>query len=370
MQDDARILIVDEETRDRAALKRILQPHYQVYVAENSRQVLELIYKDMIDVVTLNLQLSSVEPLELIKAIRQHDPDIEIIVSKYTDPDTNLRAFQYGVVDYVPKPFHIVEIMSIIKASLEKRALNLKLKNISQELMESEGLVSSDVADYTEEEKETMFKLARRISYHFIREQYSRTKTHQDYLELARVLASLLESKDAYTHGHSERVSYYSSIIAEKLDLSPEDRVNIQIAAYLHDIGKLGMSNILFKKRRLNTQEWKTIKQHPEKGIDLIESLCDSKNIIAYIRHHHERFDGNGYPHGLAGKSIPLGGRIIAIADSYDAITSDRPYRDNTMTSDEAQQEVIKCAGTQFDPYLANIFIEAIKNNNHISAVS
>jgi response regulator RpfG family c-di-GMP phosphodiesterase len=371
MRDKDRVLIIEEKVRDREALRRTLQSNYQVCVAENGRQALELIYKDMIDLVTLDLQLKSIPPIEILKAIRQHDPDIEIvIISRPADLDTTLKTLQYGV-NYVPKPFHITEVISVIKASLERRRLNLQLKHILQELMAPDGWIADWTMTCPGDEGDKLFRLARRISYHFIQQQHSKTNGYRDYLEFVKVLISTLESKDTYTHGHSERVAYYSSLIAENLDLLPEEEKDLQIAAYLHDIGKLGMSNILMlKKKRLNAQEWEIIRQHPGKGVDLIEPLRSSKNITAYIRHHHERFDGNGYPYGLAGESIPLGGRIIAIVDAYDAMTSNRPYRTKTMTSGEAQQELIRCAGTQFDPCLVSVFIRALRSNNQLLALA
>jgi response regulator RpfG family c-di-GMP phosphodiesterase len=370
MLDKAKILIAEEIAEDKAALNMILQHHYQVYSAEKNGQVLELIYKYMIDVVILNLRQQEIHPIEIIKAIKRHDPDIEIIISGYSDKDMALMAFKSGVSNYFSKPFRAVKIISLIKKSLEKRMLTLRLKDIIQELIESEDWISAEASCCSKKEEETLIKLARRISYHFIRDQHFKANDSRDYLELAKVLSTILESKDYYTHGHSERVSYYSGMLAERLNLNQEEKINIQIAAYLHDIGKLGLNDLLFTKKRLNHQEWDMIRQHPEKGIDLIESLCNSRDIISAIRHHHERYDGRGYPYGLAGESIPLGGRIIAIADSYDAITSQRPYRGKTMSYDEAQKELLRCAGTQFDPNLAHVFIKAIKENNHIPALT
>ncbi len=190
----------------------------------------------------------------------------------------------------------------------------------------------------------------------------------QSYLEFPKLLTSAL---DTYTCGHSERVFFYSSLIADNLDLLPEEKAEIQIAAYLHDIGKLWINNTpLLTKKRLTAREWETIKEHPEKGANLAKSLGVSKKIEASIRHHHERLDGAGYSHGLASESIPLGARVIAVADAYDAMTSDRAYRDNTMATIEAQDELTRCAGSQFDPQMVNIFTKALNNNSRISTLT
>jgi HD-GYP domain-containing protein (c-di-GMP phosphodiesterase class II) len=184
---------------------------------------------------------------------------------------------------------------------------------------------------------------------------------HQNCLEFAKVLAYTLEEKDPYTSGHSERVCYYSDFISKRLSFPPKDRSELQIAAYLHDIGKIGISNrFINKKGILTPTDWAIIKQHTKKSIELLIPLNLSSNILSYIQHHHERYDGTGYPDGLVGEQIPLGARIIAISDSYDSMTSDRPYR-KPLNNGDAKSELLKNAGRQFDPRLVSIFLEVLK---------
>ena len=178
--------------------------------------------------------------------------------------------------------------------------------------------------------------------------------------------AYTLEEKDPYTSGHSERVCYYSDFISKRLLMPYKERNELQIASYLHDIGKIGISNrFINKKGSLNSADWAIIKQHTKKSVELLVPLKLSPNILSYIQYHHEHFDGTGYPNGLAGEQIPIGARIISISDSYDSMTSNRPYR-KILSNGEAKSELLKCAGKQFDPNLISIFLEVLKEMEEV----
>ncbi len=371
MSNETKVLIVVDDIQDRDTLNRILQTSYHILTAENGYQALEMVHKDIPDVVILDLSFNNIQPIEVLKAIKQRDPYLEIvIISADNNADMTLNAFLCGVSGYIPKPFRMSTIISVVMSAVEKRSLNLQLKDIFSELMQVNSEKVDESIGESNQEKQLLIKLARIISEHFIQEQHLRSSKHKDYLEFAKVLSLTLENNDIYIHGHSQRVSFYSTLIAESLKLMSDEKEEIQVAAYLHDIGKLGISNsTMLKKKQLDSQDWELIKKHPEQGVELIAPLENAENIKSYIRHHHERYAGNGYPYGLTGESIPLGGRIIAIADSYDAITSDRPYRNKTMTHSEAQQELIRCAGTQFDPLLVNVFLEALKKNDALTGL-
>lgn len=181
------------------------------------------------------------------------------------------------------------------------------------------------------------------------------------FLSTIRVATNALEFKDAYTSGHSERVTEFAVLLAKEMNLPQEDIENIRQAAILHDIGKIGISEtILTKKGRLTDEEFATIKLHPSIGDSIVEPMALNPVVRAGIRNHHERWDGRGYPDGLAGEKIPLSARIIALADAFDAMTSNRPYRD-AMAMEKVYAEFIKCAGGQFDPSLAEIFVNMLK---------
>ena len=172
-------------------------------------------------------------------------------------------------------------------------------------------------------------------------------------------LIEALNAKDPYTRGHSERVSIYSLILSEKMQLTDEEIDSIYIASYLHDIGKIGIhENILNKPERLTIDEYEHIKSHPTISGQIVSQLPSLEHITSIVRHHHERHDGGGYPDGLKGLDIPLGSRILAIADAFDAMTSTRPYK-SAFNAKEALSEIGRCSGQQFDPELTPIFIDA-----------
>ena len=177
-------------------------------------------------------------------------------------------------------------------------------------------------------------------------------------------LALALESKDPYTHGHSERVADYALELARFLNLSELDQVIIYRASILHDIGKIGIPDaILNSASALTSEEWLIMKSHPERGETICSKLNFTREILPIIRHHHEWYDGKGYPDGLSGEDIPFLARLVSIADTVDAVTSSRPYR-STGTFEHVLEELHKYAGTQFDPILVAAFISLYNNKN------
>jgi len=181
-------------------------------------------------------------------------------------------------------------------------------------------------------------------------------------LSIIYALAATVDAKDHYTYGHSRKVSDYSVAIAEALGL-PQDRIaTIRAASLLHDIGKVGIpDSILSKQGPLTDEEWEPVKVHPKLGVEILRHIIDLVNCLPAILHHHERYDGKGYPSGLKGNNIPLEGRILAVADAYDAMTSPRPYREQ-LSSQQAINELKRCAGTQFDPELVDVFSKLIES--------
>jgi putative nucleotidyltransferase with HDIG domain len=178
-------------------------------------------------------------------------------------------------------------------------------------------------------------------------------------------LALAIDSQAHLTQGHSQKVSLYAALIAQELGLKSEEVEEIRIAAMLHDIGKVGIPGaILNKSGPLDPEEWETMKAHVRFGDDILAPLEAMAKVRRMVRHHHEMFDGSGYPDGLAGDKIPLGARIIAIADAYDTITSDRAYK-KARTAAAACAEIERCAGTQFDPDLARIFVQVVHETVH-----
>lgn len=172
-----------------------------------------------------------------------------------------------------------------------------------------------------------------------------------------------VDAKDSYTKNHSDRVSYYAVLIAQKLNLSESEIETIRDGGLFHDIGKIGIpDSILQKTSKLTDEEYDDIKNHPSIGAHILKPAKIFENIIPIVKHHHERYDGHGYPSNLKGEEIPLSARIVCIADSFDAMTSDRSYRPR-FTLFKALEELERCKGTQFDPQLVDLFVEAVKSN-------
>lgn len=189
------------------------------------------------------------------------------------------------------------------------------------------------------------------------------------YLETVRALAAAVDAKDSYTRGHSEQVAKYALMVAEELNLSEEEKVAIETSAYLHDIGKIGIGDdVLLKEGILDESEISIIRSHPLLGANILRSVTFPWKVVPAVLHHHEHYSGGGYPAGLKKREIPLGARILALADAFDAITSDRPYR-KARSMEEAVEELKRCAGTQFDPTLVNIFLSTLKQHGFISSV-
>ncbi len=180
------------------------------------------------------------------------------------------------------------------------------------------------------------------------------------YNEIAAALSTAIDARDSYTHGHSVRVSEYSGKVAKELGLGDEEVDLMKYVGLLHDVGKVGMSDGILKKQGPFTySEYEEMKKHAEIGADIIKVMKFLGKGELWVRHHHERWDGSGFPQGFAGEEIPLGARIIACADAFDAMTTDRPYKDK-MSYDEAKQELIRCSGTQFDPKVVKAMLKVI----------
>ena len=182
------------------------------------------------------------------------------------------------------------------------------------------------------------------------------------YMESIETLRYTVEAKDTYTRGHSDRVSNYSVLIGEKLALSQSQLNTLRIGGLFHDIGKIGVpDSILLKEEKLSVDEYSQIKNHPSIGAHILSNATIFKNIIPIVKHHHERYDGKGYPSKLEGENIPYLARITAVADSFDAMTSKRTYRDS-LPLEEVKNEIRKCSGTQFDPNIARVFLDILEN--------
>ncbi|KZL89457.1 HD-GYP domain-containing protein [Clostridium magnum] len=226
---------------------------------------------------------------------------------------------------------------------------------------EIELVKSSDDALY----RAKFFNKNRVETYYSVLEELKKDieAEHIDLITSIKTLISVINIKDRYTYGHVERVVMFAKLLGNKLGLTEEEMKTLKYGAYLHDIGKINISkDVLNKKMRLTDDEWEMLKQHPANGVDLIKPVESLKQIIPLILHHHERYDGRGYPSGLKGNDISYLTRILTVVDSFDAMTSNRPYS-NRKTYEDAIEELRRCSGTQFDSKIAEAFIEVVQEN-------
>jgi putative nucleotidyltransferase with HDIG domain len=211
---------------------------------------------------------------------------------------------------------------------------------------------------FNENDKELLTILATQISV-AIENSNLYNNMKDSYKSTIKALSTALDAKDSYTGGHSAQVTKYALPIAREMGLDKEFIEKLEYAGLLHDIGKIGIiENILNKKGRLTDEEFEIIKKHPVIGAEILESIPFLGEIVPMVKYHHERWDGRGYPEGLKGEEIPLGARIISVADTFDAMTSDRPYRKG-LPAEIAREEIEKNAGTQFDPKVVEAFLKA-----------
>jgi putative two-component system response regulator len=371
MMQQGSILVVDDEFGPRESLRMILRPMYNVHTASSGQEAINFVLKEKVDLVTLDLKMPGLSGIDALREIKKIHNDIEVVIITGFGTFANaVEAIRYGVIDFISKPFNIAEIISIAKKSIERRNFNLKIRNLIKKFMDprlaggnGENLFPGDggadpEGPFPELQPDLQSEIQHSLNH---LESFWAQRVTVNYLDFLKVLIYILESKEPYTNGHSERVSMYSAMIAQDLDLSGEEKEDLQIATLLHDIGKIGLSNRLLEKIELSHEECQSIRFHPIKGVRLIEPLGFSHNVISAILHHHERWDGKGYPDGLMGDRIPLLARIITIADSYDAMTSDRPYRSG-LAAHRVEEEIAKNAGTQFDPEIVNLLMKHFKS--------
>jgi putative nucleotidyltransferase with HDIG domain len=357
------ILVVDDDPGPRESLRMILKPVYPVIAASTGEEALNIIRTHKIDVVTLDLRLPGIPGVEVLKEIKKVSPDVEvIIVTGFGTLATAVEAIRYGAMDFLSKPFNVAEILAIVCKSMERRSFNLRIKELLQKIRVHHLLGPDGAGEAWENLEKSLLASPSGCGppreapgCAFPLELAPGPRVAVDCMDFFKVLVYILESKEPYTCGHSERVSFYAEILAQDLNLSPEEKANLQLATLLHDIGKVGLSNRLLEKVHLSQGDSRDLRRHPIQGVHLIEPLAFPPAVTAAIRHHHERWDGKGYPDGLAEKEIPLLARIINLADSYDAMTSDRPYRSG-LAYPNAQEEILRNSGTQFDPEMVFVF--------------
>ncbi len=350
----AKILIVDDEMRVREILSRKLTDDgFNCLTAPDGNAALKMLKADQVELVLLDVMMPGKAGPEVLKEIKSRYPDTAVImVTAIADVQTAINLMRLGAYDYIIKPVELNVLSVSLDRALEKR--NLIIENRDYQL-------------HLEQRVEEQTK-----------------KIRQSFLNSTTSLAYALEAKDKYTHGHSERVTEIAVAVAREMAAPKYMVEKIKLAGLLHDVGKIGVSEfILNKPGKLTNDEWELVKAHCEVGERILSPIVEDKEILEMVRHHHERFDGKGYPDGLSGEQMTKGASIItsaeaytnilsqgalalAVADAYDAMTSDRPYRP-AMPPEAAYSELVKGKGKQFAPIIVDTFMSLLNNGKKAS---
>lgn len=309
------ILLVDDEEDNLALLYRTLRGKYELFKTTSPLEALEILKNNKIDLVLSDHKMAEMDGVELLKRVYDHFPNtMRLLVTAYSDASILIDAINYAkIYRYIKKPYSPDELLLTVSNSLEY--LQLKLDN--------ESLIND------------------------LKDLFSGT---------IKAIIEALDAKDSFTLGRSRRVTFYTMKIVEEMNLTPEEANKIELAGLLHDIGMIGISDeILYKVEKLSQEEYEEIKAHVHHGVRILDDIKQLKDVVEIIKYHHEYFNGQGYPFGLAGEDIPVGSRVIAIADAYDGMVSSRAYR-RAFEPYEALEKLKASSGVQFDPALLSIF--------------
>ena len=356
------MLVVDDERGPRESLRMILSAKHNVSTANNGAQALDLLRTESFDLVTVDLNMPGMKGDQLMRTIRAEFSQTEIIIiTGCGSVETAVEGIRHGVFDYLTKPFDVVQVTASVERALGRRASRERmvsfLEGISRVLGLNRGvdivLEELDASPLAQQRlRSVLEEPVLRLGGGSMRVGEPRT------VEFLEVLAETIESRDIYMRGHARRVAFYADLVAMRLCLSREEREHVRMAAFLHDIGKVGSaSDLLAGEVMPEADRLESIHDHPGVGERLLLPLGLAAPIATTVRHHHERYDGKGYPDGLAGDDIPLAARIISVVDAFDAMTCERPYR-SAKTREEALAELRAESRGQFDPGLTDIFCE------------
>lgn len=329
-----RILIVDDEPYVRTVMAAVLErENYKPTLALDSASAMARIEKDdPYDVILFDMVLSGPNGTDMMGKVRSMSPDTPlVVVTALRDVNAVINAMRQRAYDYLLKPFEPDQLIAIVKRAIEYRRVAqqeaLARENLEKLVAARTDLLHAAISDL-----------------------------EQAYDITLEALGDALDLKDAETEGHSRRVTAYTIALARAMGLKGETIRVVSRGAFLHDIGKMAIPDaILLKPGKLDRQEQAMMREHCLRGYQILRKIPFLQDAAQIVYSHQERFDGTGYPRRLKGEDIVLGARIFAVADTLDAITSDRPYR-RADTFDAARKEILRCSGSQFDPQVVRVF--------------
>ena len=323
----ARILVVDDEAHVRSMMGSTLERHgYDVQLASSGHEALEILEQNAFDLVLTDILMQDVNGIAVLDHLHAQQPQLLVVmVSAVHDIGVAIDAMRRGAYDYLLKPFAPEHLVNMVQRALDYRRALQDTHNYQQNL---EHVVSAR----TEMLRQAMENL------------------EHSYDVTLEALGDALDLKDSETEGHSKRVTAYTIALARAMGIAPAEIKVIARGAFLHDIGKMAIPDeILRKPGKLTPEEQEIMREHCTRGYHILRKIPFLAGAAEIVFSHQEHYDGSGYPNGLRGSEIPIGARIFAVADTLDAITSERPYR-KARSFDAAREEILRCSGTQFDP--------------------
>ncbi|MFI5315497.1 MAG: HD domain-containing phosphohydrolase [Myxococcota bacterium] len=345
------VLFVDDEVNILKALARLFRGEpVRVLTASSAAEALALLGSERIQVVVSDQRMPGTTGVRLLAQVRERCPDVvRILLTGHTEIAVAIEAINQGeIFRLLTKPWNDDELRATVRQALADSALRAEIVRLNK-LTQTQNVSLQEMNHSLER------KVAERTSELEAKNRELRTA----YLSTVRALSEAVDAKDPYTRGHSERVGVYGSRIARELGCKREFIERIYLAGLLHDIGKIGIPDaIIGKPDRLTSAEYDLMKRHPEIGARILEPVAFLSDIVPCVRHHHEWYDGSplGYPQRLAATEIPYPSRIILVADTVEAMTSDRPYR-KALPLARVVEEIERFRGTQFDPSAADAFL-------------
>jgi len=329
-----RVLIVDDEASIRQLLSQKLSAEgFGCESCSSGDEALLLLQSQPFDAVISDLHMPGMSGLKLLEETRAKHPNLAFLMGTGEDDiQLGIEAMKQGAADYLVKPLELGGVVRALKRALEMKRLEEEIENYRQHL--------EDMVEERTRQLQTAMK-----------------RVEETYDETLEALAAALDLRDNETAGHSRRVTRYCLEIAKVMCRSEEQLQYIERGAYLHDIGKIGIPDaILLKPAKLTPEEREVMQRHARIGHELVNRIAFLVPAAEIVLTHQERYNGTGYPQGLTGEEIPLGARIFAVADTLDAMTSDRPYR-KALPFSAAREEIIRESGRQFDPDVVRVFL-------------
>ena len=327
------ILAVDDNKTNLEIINNILKDNYTVILASDGEEALKIVGKNKPELILLDLMMPGMDGRETFKKIREDSLSCNVPIIFLTadrNEDTEAECLDLGASDFITKPI----VPQVLISRIEKTIKLEEYKNNTREKIEEKSLEAQNLA-----------------------------------LQAISTIANTIDAKDEYTNGHSRRVAYYSRAIAQRMGYDDKAAGHVYQSALLHDVGKIGVPDAILKKTgKLTDKEYAKIREHTNIGADILSDI----DIIDYLsdgaRYHHERYDGGGYPQGLKGEQIPIIGRIIAVADVFDAMTSRRCYKDD-FDIIKAREHIEKNIGTKFDPDVCKAFLQLLDEGIFAAAI-